>query len=165
MKVLTINTVQINSPIAEVYKFVINMENFKHWFPGVIEIKSDNYLGHGIVGKTYSETVKIPFKGEKKITLKVVQSEENELFITEGTFFPLMPRMVVKFSEDNNKNTSLTWSMQSRNESFIFNTLFLPLLQNVIKKRARIGVQNLKKILENNSHQDKKSFANLGKDA
>ncbi|HTF81913.1 MAG TPA: SRPBCC family protein [Cytophagales bacterium] len=151
MEPLTITTIAINCPITEVYKFVINMENFKLWFPEVMDIKSDDQRTHGVVGKKYLETVRLPFKGVQKISLTVVQSEDNKLFITEGMFLPLLPRMVVKFTEDAHKITSLTWSMHSRNDSFIFKTLFLPFIQKVIEKRATVGLQNLKKILESNN--------------
>lgn len=153
MTLITMHTVAIDCPIAEVYKFVVNMENFKQWFPGVIDIKADNALRHGTVGKKYLETVKTLFKAERQIPLEVIRSEADKLFVTEGTFLPLLPRMVVEFTEGPHKTTSLTWSMHSRNENFIFKNVLLPLLRHIIKKRARTGVLNLKKILENNSSQ------------
>ncbi|GHC66243.1 hypothetical protein [Ulvibacter litoralis] len=149
MNTLTVNTVIINLPRKEVYKFATNMENFKLWFPEVIEIKSDNSLEHGIVGKRYMETVKIPLRGESKISLDVVKAEENIVFITEGNFSPLLPRMIMKFSEESSNTTTLTWSMQSRNTNLIFKSLFLPIFKKIIITRAKVGILNLKRILEN----------------
>tara|TARA_R110002049_G_scaffold207188_1_gene377654 strand:- start:36976 stop:37437 length:462 start_codon:yes stop_codon:yes gene_type:complete len=149
MNTLTVNTVIINRTRKEVYKFATNMENFKRWFPEVIEIESDNSLEHGIVEKKYTETVKIPLKGESKISLNVVKAKENMVFITEGGFSPLLPRMIMKFSEESSTTTILTWSMQSRNNNLIFKSLFLPIFKKIISKRAEVGIQNLKTILEN----------------
>lgn len=111
MKTQTTSTVTINRPKEEVYNSVVNMENYKLWFPEVIDIKSDNSLEHDTVRKKYSEIVKVPFKGEEKISVKIVQAEKSNIFITEADLFPLLPRMIVQFSEDANQNTFLSWSM------------------------------------------------------
>tara|TARA_R110002096_G_scaffold209585_1_gene396756 strand:- start:515 stop:985 length:471 start_codon:yes stop_codon:yes gene_type:complete len=145
---LTINTIIINRPGNEVYKFATNLENFKLWFPQAVKIESDNSLEHATNGKKYIETVKIPFRGKSNISLNVVKAEENKIFITEGDFSPLLPRMILKFSEDSSNTTTLTWSMQSRNTNLIFKTLLLPIFKKIISKRAELGIQNLKTILE-----------------
>ncbi len=66
-----------------------------------VKIESDNSLEHATNGKKYIETVKIPFRGESKISLNVVKAEENKNFITEGDFSSLLPRMILKFYEDS----------------------------------------------------------------
>lgn len=149
MNILTENTVIINREIQVVFQFVINMKNFRLWFPEVVNIVSGNSLEHGVVGKVYLETVKVPFRGEKQISLNVVGAEKNKIFITEGNFYPLLPKMIVKFSEISPQGTSLTWSMQSRNNNLAFKFLLLPLFRRIMIKRAAIGVQNLKVMLEN----------------
>ncbi|QCX39050.1 SRPBCC family protein [Aureibaculum algae] len=148
MNTLTSKTVTINRTIKEVYKFTTNMENFKSWFPKVIKIESNNSLNHAIVGKKYIETVIVPFKGESIISLNVVKAEENKIFITEGDFSPLFPKMTIKFHENSSNTTTLTWCMQSRNTNLIFTSLLLPIFKKIMNKRAKIGVQNLKTILE-----------------
>jgi len=148
MNTLTSKTVTINRTVKEVYKFTTNMENFKSWFPKVVKIESNNSLNHAIVGKKYIETVIVPFKGESKISLNVVKAEENKIFITEGDFSPLLPKMTIKFNENSSNTTTLTWCMQSRNTNLIFTSILLPILKKIMNKRAEIGVQNLKTILE-----------------
>ncbi|MBT28573.1 MAG: polyketide cyclase [Thalassobius sp.] len=151
MQVLTVSKVKIKRPIAEVYHFVVNMENFGQWFPEVINIQSANAIEHGLVGKKYLETVKVPFQGEQQISLEVVAAKKNELFMTEGEFHPLLPRMTVNFSADFENNTNLTWRMESRSNNSLFNILLLPIFKAILKKRAKKGVQSLKGILEKES--------------
>ncbi len=43
--------ITIFTPADVVFKYVSNMENYKHWFPGVVDIRSANTLDHGVVGK------------------------------------------------------------------------------------------------------------------
>lgn len=149
MKMLTNYTVKINCPKNEVYNFVVNMENYKLWFPEVVDIKSNNSLEHGSVGKQYSEIVKVPFKGDARMCVEVVKADKDNVFITEANFSPLLPRMTVQFSELENQSTSLTWIMQSRSTNFVFNALFLPFIKKQLRKRAKIGLLTLKGILEN----------------
>lgn len=148
MTILTENKIEINRSVSEVYDFVINMENFGKWFPEVIEINSQNNLEHGIVGKKYIETVKDPFKGEVQIVIEVKKAEKDEFFITEGEYAPLLPKMVVHFSETLNGGTAFTWAMESRTENTFVKILLLPIAKLVMKRRAKIGVSNLKKIFE-----------------
>src|SRR5690606_35573250 len=81
---------------ATVFDYVANMERFGEWFPGVLSIESANDLAHGHAGKQYLETVAVPLRGERRIRLLVQQAERNRLFVTEGNFPPIMPRMEAK---------------------------------------------------------------------
>jgi hypothetical protein len=72
------------------------VENFGEWFPGVVTIASSNALKHGQPGKQYLETVLVPLRGTRKITLEV---REGEFFAIEGRFPPLMPRMEMELRE------------------------------------------------------------------
>jgi len=148
MAVLAKNKIKINHPITQVYEFVVNMENFIKWFPGVFNIESHNDLRHGVVGKKYLETIKVPFKREQKIIIEVKKAETGTLFITESEYLPLLPKMVVVFSKNPDNSTNVSWAMESRNKKIIFNLLFSPLVKHILKKRAEIGVLQLKKILE-----------------
>ncbi|MBA4368268.1 MAG: polyketide cyclase [Desulfobacterium sp.] len=148
MAILTENKIEINRSINEVYDFVINMENFGKWFPEVIKIESQNNLEHGVVGKKYIETVKDPFKGEVQIVIEVKKAEQNTSFITEGEYAPLLPKMILHFSETVHGGTAFTWAMESRTKNTFVKILLIPVAKLVMKKRAKIGVMNLKKILE-----------------
>jgi carbon monoxide dehydrogenase subunit G len=149
MKLLASETVTINTSAQNIFDFMVNMENFKHWFPGVIAIESANDLPHGVVGKLYLETVKVPFKSKpKKIKLQLVESESPLSFATQGTFPPLMPRMEVRLTSVDAATTKVYWQMFSRNDSLLFKVMILPLIKSVITKRARLGIEKLKKVIE-----------------
>jgi len=134
---------------TDVFNYVSNMENFGAWFPEVISITSDSEGPHGIVGKKYLETVKIPLTGLKKIPIAVVDSKQGEFFATEGDFSPLFPRMEIDIQRVDNISSKVSWRMYSRNSSRMFNVLLLPIAKSVMQKRAEEGVKQLKVNLEN----------------
>lgn len=149
MTILTENKIEIDRQVNEVYDYVTNMENFGNWFPEVINIQSHNNLDHGVIGKKYLETVKDPLKGKVKIVIEVKQAKANSSFVTEGEYAPLLPKMIVKFAETKNGGTALAWAMESRSKNLFIRIFMIPFAKSVMKKRGKIGVLNLKKILEN----------------
>jgi len=133
---------------TDVFNYVSNMENFGAWFPGVISIISNNEKPHGIVGKKYLETVKVPLAGLKEIPISVVDSKQGEFFVTEGDFSPLFPRMEVDIKRINNISSKISWRMYSRNNNRMIKILLLPLAKSVMQKRAKIAINRLKVTLE-----------------
>lgn len=146
---LTEKTISINSRIDRVFTYVSNMENFTAWFPKVVEIKSDDNLEHGVVGKKYLETLKIPFKRKGEYPIIVKRSDENEIFVTEGDVPPILPRMTVNFYKISENKTMVTWKMESRNDNLLMKSLILPIFGKEMAKRANKGMENLKYLLEN----------------
>lgn len=139
----------INRPVTDVYNYATNMELFGTWFPGVKSIKSTNGHEHGQAGKEYLETVQVPFQGTKEILLTVIESEMNRFFATEGKFPPLYPRMEIIFSHAGFNACRITWRMYSRSTRLIVRLLLLPFARRLMSKRAKVGIMNLKKIIEN----------------
>lgn len=150
MQLLTEKTIIIHRPTTEVFDFIANMENFGLWFPGVISIVSCNANAHGKVGKQYLETVKIPLRGHQEINITVREALRGELFVTEGAFAPLYPRMEIRLQAPDDFSCLLTWRMCSRSENRAFKMLVLPLVKLVIGTRATKGVKQLRELLEKN---------------
>lgn len=148
MLLLTEKTVSIRRPASAVFKYVVNMERFGDWFPGVVSIESANHLDHGQEGKEYRETVSVPFRGVRKIMLVVREVRANSFFATEGRFRPLLPRMEIAVNEMSADSCELTWRMFSRNRNPIVRHALVPLARHVMNKRAETGVAALKKKLE-----------------
>ena len=148
MHLLTEKTVHIHRPVLAVFEYVSNMEKFGEWFPGVISIESANTLRHGQQGKQYLETVSVPLKGTRKITLEVREVRGHHFFATEGRFAPLMPRMEIALTETETNSCALTWRMFSRNNNLFVKYIVLPLAGRVMDKRAAVGVAALKKRME-----------------
>lgn len=149
MHLLTQKTIQIQRPVAAVFNYVVNMERFGEWFPGVLSIESANDLPHGQQGKKYLETASVPLRGARKIQLEVHEVRGNHFFATQGRFLPLLPRMEISLDETGTNSCQLTWRMFSRSNSLIVRYLLLPLASRVMDQRAALGVAALKKRLEN----------------
>lgn len=148
MNLLASETFSIGKPADEVFSFLSNMENFARWFPGVIRIESIDNDSHAVIGKTWLETVKVPLRGEKQITITVVATDGKSTFVTEGRFPPLLPRMEVRIVATDLANSQVHWQMFSRNNSAVFKLLILPIAKAVLSKRSKIGVRRLQRLLE-----------------
>jgi len=124
------------------------LENFGEWFPQVRSIVSANSLPHAHIDKEYLEVVAGPNGKERQLLVRVKQVKPNLLFVTEGDYPPLLPRMEVTFHPQGIESCIVTWRMYSRNNSLLARFTLLPLARRVIRKRAAVGVARLKKNLE-----------------
>jgi hypothetical protein len=148
VQLLTEQTVAIYCNVETAFAYVANMENFGKWFPEVRSIVSANALPHAVKGKEYLETF-VSSKGkERQIRLRVQEVDANTLFLTEGEYSPLLPRMEVTFASQGDHACTVTWRMYSRNNGVIARFTLLPLVRRVIRKRAVIGMARLKEKLE-----------------
>lgn len=147
------NTVPIQRPALAVFEYVSNMENFAEWFPGVVAIQSSNAMHHGQPGKQYRETVSVPLRGTRQITLEVREVRGPLFFATEGRFAPLMPRMELSLQETDAHSCQFTYRVFSRNGQPVVKYLLHPLARRVMGKRAAVGVGALKQRLEQAGRQ------------
>lgn len=148
MHLLTEKTVHIQRPARAVFDYVSNMENFGDWFPGVISIESANAFHHGQPGKQYRETVSVPLRGTRKITVEVREVRGHQFFATEGRFPPLMPCMELTVDETAMSACKFTYRVFSRSDSLIAKYTLIPLARRVMGQRAAVGVAALKQRLE-----------------
>lgn len=148
MQLLTEQTTTIARSVEATYQYATNLENFAEWFPGVLSIESANTLEHGQRGKEYLETIAAPLRGKRKIKICVKEAEFGKVFMTEGEFPPLMPRMEILFQATGADSCSVTWRMLSRNDSFLFKATLLHLFKSVLHKRAAVGIKRLQQNLE-----------------
>jgi len=137
----------INVPINDVFRYVSNMENYGHWFPGVVAIKSKNDLMHGTVGKTYAETLSLP-EGECELIIEVVQCENNRVFLTKGDLAGVLPQMTVTFASNEKNNCHITLQYHSRDSSLTSKSDIVISLKEDLKERAEKAITSLKEILE-----------------
>ncbi len=140
-------SITIASPINVVFKYVSNMENYKHWFPGVVEIKSENNLPHGVVGKKYVETLSLP-SGDTELVIEVDQCDINHLFLTKGDLIGVLPQMTVMFSVNNTKSCHMSLQYYSRCPELTETSDIIIALREDLIVRAKNGVAKLKVILE-----------------
>lgn len=142
-------TLSIDAPISKVFDFLANHENYASWYPNVISIVSANQLPHGAVGKIYKEAIRLPTGRNQLINIEVVKSRTPELFVTEGDFAPLHPRMEVQLSQKSATETSLNWRFYSRSQSVIGRLLIRFLLKKVMERDSRTGLARMKALVEN----------------
>lgn len=141
-------TLLINRPIANVFEFLANHENYIKWFPGVVAIEAADNLPHGTAGKTYNEILRLPTGRHRRMTIKVVESRFPTLFMTEGTFAPVYPRMELRLSEQSAQETNLNLRFLSRSQSVIARLLIRTLVKKAFLRQSEVGLLQLKKILE-----------------
>ena len=153
MHLLAKKRVRINRPTSVVFDYITDMERFPEWFPKVREVSSANKLAHGQIGKTYLETVRMPFGGTRRIRLIVRDSIADRLFVTEAQFPPVSPRMEVVFHELDDEACAVDWQMFSRNRSFLAWLILLPLVRRVMSRRASVAMAQLKQILETQAYE------------
>ena len=144
MHLLVEKTVSVPRSAHEVFAYISNMERFGEWFPGVVSITSSDSLAPDVPGKTYLETVCIPFRGRSQITLEVREAFPPHFFATEGQLRPLLPRMEISITPTALSACTVNWSMFSRNRSRGVRWLLLPMARLVLGRRAAKGVANLK---------------------
>lgn len=84
MHLLAEQSIDIACSVAVAYDFACNLERFGEWFPGVLTMASANSLDHAVVGKQYMETVAVPLRGTRKVTITVKEAEADKRFVTEG---------------------------------------------------------------------------------
>lgn len=148
MRLIASMNLTVDRPIAEVFDYVSDMENFGDWFPGVISVASKDETAHRQVGKVYIEKVRKPLGGEVDIPLAVVSCKMNEEFQTEGKYPPIWPRMTVRFAKTPDDATRISWRMESRNDGLWFRLTLLPLVRRIMHRRAGIASRRLKAVLE-----------------
>ena len=138
----------IHAPVADVFDFLANHENYALWYPNVISIVSGNALPHGQVGKIYEEAIRLPTRRIQPITIRVVESRRPSLFVTEGDFPPLHPRMEVHLSENAAGETLLDWRFYSRSQSAVGRWLIARLLRGTLQRDSGIGLARMKALVE-----------------
>ena len=146
--VLVDKTLLISSPIATVFAFLSNHENYVLWFPGVVAIVSPDDLPHGTVGKTYNETLRLPSGRNRTISIEVVECQAPIRFVMEADFAPLHPRTEIWLEAKSGHETSLNWKFFSRSQSPTGRFLIRTLLKKMLMRQSEAGLLKLKKILE-----------------
>ncbi len=132
----------IRCPVAQLYAYVTNMENYQQWFPGVISIVESNDLPHGHVGKQYRESLALP-AGETQLTIEVKRAEVNGNFVTEGSLEPLLPMMTMGFRDTSKKSCYFSLMYHSRNLELEAESPLVKALQQDLGDRITVAIDTL----------------------
>ena len=148
MKLLAEQSVAVRCDVRTAFDYISNMENFSQWFPGVRSITPADSLQPIEPGKEYVEVVATPTGEERQVLVRVRQVESDRLFVTEGEYPPLLPRMEILLRAERADACVITWRMLSRNDAPEAEISWLPVARRTIQERAELGVAQLKMRLE-----------------
>ncbi len=141
-------TTIINTQVETVFKYVSNMENYKTWFPGVVEVCSFNDLAHGTQGKQYRETLNL--NGEQgQLIIEVKQCKPNELFLTQGNLPGILPQMTIRFLATQENACEINLQYHGRANELAQNKNLQEILQQDLHSRTQQGLTRLKQLMEN----------------
>lgn len=141
-------SIKVLYPADDTFYYATNLENFASWFPGVINICSEDDLPPCAIGKIYRETVAIPLRGQRSVEIRVVEARPPVLLVTEGTLPGLWPRMEIEVKALEPSLCEVHWRMRSRNQSLLARWTLLPCARSLMQRRAAAGLLKLKTILE-----------------
>lgn len=133
---------------AKAFDYAADLENFLHWFPGVSTITATDELPMSTRGKKYTETVSVPLGGTRSVTIQVIEATAPNRIVTHGDMRPILPRMEMEFVQTGQNDCEVHWRMMSRNENRLATCTVLPVAGRVMRRRAQVGLRNLKRQLE-----------------
>jgi carbon monoxide dehydrogenase subunit G len=136
-------SVTVNRPVAEVWRFISNFENTTRWSRGVLEARqtSDGPIG---VGSTLQTVVKA-FGRRRTGNYLVTEYEPNRAFAFRVTSGPMTSR--ARFSvEPAGAGTRLTASGEAEARGLY--RLLAPILVRTLQRHSQDDLANVKRILE-----------------
>lgn len=145
---LTHRTAHVRQPVDAVFTFVSNHENYKRWYPGIESVTSADDAPHGAPGKTYLETLQMPGGRLKTISIVTVTSDAPRLFMTEGDFPALMPRMTFELEPSEDGGTRIDWKFHSRHTSPARRLLARLVFRPLLKRQTAQAMASLTSVLE-----------------
>lgn len=140
--------VAIACPSRVAFDYAANLENFPAWFPGVLRVTTTDGLPFDTVGKQYREEFAQPMRGRGFVAIRVVEVEPGTRIVSEGTLASVLPRMEIVCRQTAPGVCEVRWRMFSRRTSGWSRFIVLPLARRVMTRRARRGLQVLKRHLE-----------------
>lgn len=148
MYLLAQAAVAIDCPQHVAFDYAANLENFPAWFPGVLRMASTDGRPFDTVGKQYRETFAQPMRGAGSVAIRVVEVEPGARIVTEGTLASVLPRMEIVCRQTAPGVCEVSWRMFSRRTTGWSRFIVLPMARRLMTRRARRGLQILKRHLE-----------------
>jgi hypothetical protein len=97
MYLLADAVITVECSCAKAFEYAANLEKFVDWFPGVVTIVASDDVSAAAIGKRYMETVSVPLRGKRSVTIRVREATVPQHLVTEGDLRPLLPRMEMEF--------------------------------------------------------------------
>ena len=135
------NSIVINRPRAEVFRFVANHENDPQWRPGIVDISRASGEGQGAV---YRQGVKGPMGRRIPADVEVTAYEENSHVAFRTLAGPVRPEGSYKF-EDADGGTRVTFALSANLRGL--QKLMAPMVSRSMTSQVG-SLENLKRVLE-----------------
>jgi uncharacterized membrane protein len=136
-------SVEINRPVEEVYKYVANPENLPQWTGTVIETRTET-PGPLLEGSTFTSVAK--FLGRRiESPFEVTAHEFPRLHSHKSTGGPLSTAWTLTFEEVAG---GTRYTQVAEGEPGGFFGLVGPLLERMGRRQLRTDLENLKDLLE-----------------
>jgi hypothetical protein len=148
MYLLADAVVTVECSREKAFDYAANLENFANWFPGVVSIVASDDLSAAAIDKKYLETVSVPLRGKRSVMIRVTDATAPRRLVTEGDLRPLLPRMEMELVDAGQNACEVRWRMLSRDKNGLAGCTVLPVAGWVMRRRAKIGLLNLKLLLE-----------------
>ena len=145
---LTRLTAHTHQPIDSVFTFIANHENYKRWYPGVVSVTSVDDMPHGVVGKTYCETLQMPGGRLQNIQIVTIASTPPHRFVTQGDFASLLPQMTFELSSSEGGGTDVMWMFHSRHTSPVRRLVARLIFRPILRRQATHAMATLTRLLE-----------------
>jgi uncharacterized protein YndB with AHSA1/START domain len=136
------NTVTIDRPAHDVFRFVANLENVPKWNYAIVETRktSDGPVG---IGTTYRQIRSLPTRSEE--TLQVTELEPDRRFAVQGDLGPFVGTLTYEF-EDVNGRTRLTNRADLEGRGLM--KLAAPIASGRVREAVAANLGALKQLLE-----------------
>lgn len=134
------NTIRIHRPIAEVFRFLSNLENIPKWNYYVLEVKK-TFEGPANIGTTYHQVRKTDQQD-----LCIVDLKQNQTVLVK-TLPHSSPKLEMKFSLSEEENSTLIldeWKLETGQPA-----LLERLAAGKVKSAVAENLLKLKELLEN----------------
>jgi carbon monoxide dehydrogenase subunit G len=135
------NSVVINKPRSEVFRFVANHENDLKWRPGVLDIERASGEGRGAI---YRQGVKGPLGRRIPADFEVTAYEEGSHIAFRTLGGPVQPEGAYRF-EDADAGTRVTFSLTANLRGP--QKLMAPMVSKSMSSQVD-ALANLKRVLE-----------------
>lgn len=138
-------SVTINRPVEEVFAYMSNAENDRHWR---VNVKSIERVGSGTsseVGTEYKQKVKGPFGG-LTADLRYTEYVPNERVAFETIRGAVRPSATIEFASRSETETKVTFTMTWEPTGPI--VLLRPLIGPILRKTANASYDNLVRHME-----------------
>jgi NADPH:quinone reductase-like Zn-dependent oxidoreductase/carbon monoxide dehydrogenase subunit G len=143
------STVEVERPIADVWAYLRNMENYVEWFPGIVQMKAVD-APPGVRGARYAEIGLGPDGKEHLIDVEVVVADDrNRHLAIEASLKPVLPRFDYRLTEIDAGRTHFHWRCVGRARGPLA-AVGRQVMKRIVGPRLVRAMRNFKRILEAN---------------